>query len=373
MIRGVCQRGRSTYRRFKVKRDGKWTDLYVKLPDPSDPSFATELARIEGKPAPRAKPIDGSIAALIAEYRLILAKQTMAESTRKAWNYYLGLIEEQHGKRLVADLERSHCYKIRDSMIDEPGKSNSYMAKFKALLEFATEREWIKDNPARGIPLFELGEYAPWPPHVLREAIDAASPMLRLSIISGLCSGQRISDCILMQHGWHDGRLMELRSQKTDMPAVIPMHPIWLREIASVRRRAVTLLYDRAGKPFKDTDRLQAQIRRLMRSLGCVVRDKQGNPLDKHGNLVTTEAGNQPEILYSFHGLSKNAICYLTELGLDESTIEAIVGKTPETIRHYAKETRRWMLAEAAADKVIAGRIERLVGKSAGNVGKVYQ
>ena len=108
--------------------------------------------------------------------------------------------------------------------------------------------------------------------------------------------------------------------------------------------------YDRSGKPFRDTDRLQASIRRLMRKLGHVDDDGQA--------------------LYTFHGLSKNAICYLTELGLDEKTIEAIVGKTPETIRHYAKETRRWMLAKAAAKTVIAGRFEGLVGKSRENVGK---
>jgi predicted transcriptional regulator len=71
------------------------------------------------------------------------------------------------------------------------------------------------------------------------------------------------------------------------------------------------------------------------------------------------------QALYTFHGLSKNAICYLTELGLDEATIAAIVGKTPETVRHYAKEARRWMLAERAASTVIAGRIDGLVGKSA--------
>jgi hypothetical protein len=39
-------------------------------------------------------------------------------------------------------------------------------------------------------------------------------------------------------------------------------------------------------------------------------------------------------------------------------------------VRHYAKEARLWMLAERAAETVIAGRIERLVGKSAADGGK---
>lgn len=349
MIAGVCQKGGSTYRRFRVKREGKWGDLYVKLPDPSDPRFAEELAKVNAKPE-RLKPLAGSIAALIAEFRPILAERKMADATRRDWAYYLGLIEKQHGKRIVADLRRSTCYKVRDKMIAEPGKANNYMAKFKTLLEFAAERDWIELNPAAGIPLLKTGEHQPWPKHVLAEVIEAADPILRLAIISGLCSGQRVSDVIKMQHGWHDGRLMHLRSKKTDTPALIPMHPLWLGEIGKVERKAVTLLYDRFGKPFSGPDRIQERIRRLMHKLGHVDNDGQ--------------------LLYTFHGLSKNAICYLTELGLDENTIEAIVGKTPETIRHYAKEARRWMLAERAADTVIAGRIERLVGKNPAPCGK---
>lgn len=350
MIPGVCQKGGATYRRFRVKRDGKWTDLYIKLPDPSDPRFAEELARVNSKPTERAKPLQGTIGALIVEYRPVLAKRELAAATRRDWHYYLQLIEDDHGNRLVADIRRSHCYKIRDKMADEPGKANNYMAKFKALLEFAAERDWIATNPAAKLPMLETGEHQPWPAHVLREALDVAGPMLRLAIISGLCTGQRVSDVIKMQHGWHDGRLMTLRSKKTDTPAVIPVHPLWLEEIGKVEKKAVTILYDRFGKPFTGPDRIQERIRRLMHELGHVDDDGQ--------------------VLYTFHGLSKNAICYLTELGLDESTIEAIVGKTPETIRHYAKEARRWMLAERAAKRVIKGNFGNLVGRKSPHVGK---
>lgn len=346
MIPGVCQKGGSTYRRFRVKKDGKWTDLYIKLPDPESPLFAAALARVNEKGSARQQAERGTISALVAAFRPILAKRRMAASTRAAWHYYLGLIEAQHGKRIVAELERSHCYRIRNGMTSEPGKANNYMAKLKGLLEFAAEEGWIKDNPAAGIPLLETGEHEPWPAHVLADALAVADPMLRLAIVSGLCSGQRVSDVIRMQHNWHDGRLMRLRSKKTDTGANVPMHPLWLAEIGKVERKAVTILYDRAGKPFTGPDRIQERIRRLMHGLGHVDADGQ--------------------LLYTFHGLSKNAICYLTELGLEEATIEAIVGKTPETIRHYAKEARRWMLADRAADQVIAGRFDRLVGNLVG-------
>jgi hypothetical protein len=350
MIPGVCQKNGRTYRRFKVKNaKGKWVDHYVKLPDPTDPTFAERLERANGKVVERTRAPIGTVSALIAELRPVLAKREMASATRSAWGYYLGLIEEQHGKRLVADLERSHCYRIRDGMADEPGKANNYMAKFKALLEFGAERGWIRQNPAAGVPLLEVGEYAPWPKHVLAEALAVASQMDRLIIITGLCSGQRASDAIRIPRKF-DGGMIALRSKKTSTIAAILMHPLWRAEIDKTEAKAVTVLYDRSGRPFASPGTVQARIRRLMKQLGYV--DGEGKPL------------------YSFHGLSKNAICYLTELGLDEGTIGALVGKTPETVRHYAKEARLWMLAERAAETVIAGRIERLVGKSAADGGK---
>jgi integrase len=349
-VTGVCQKGGSTYRRFKIKgADGKWRDQYVKLPDPSDPRFAEELARVNTKQPVRQRAAYGTMAGLVAELRIVLSKRKMADATRADWNYYLGLIEEQHGRRLVAQLERHHCYKIRNGMAETPGKANVYMAKLKGLLEFASEIGWIRDNPAKGIPLFEVGEHSPWPREVLAEALAAAGPMDRLIIITGLCSGQRASDAIRIPRKF-DGGMIQLRSKKTDQPAAIVMHPMWRAEIDRTEAKAVTVLYDHFGRPFTDPKTIQARIRRLMKRLGYV--DERGAPL------------------YSFHGLSKNAICYLTELGLDEGTIGALVGKTAETVRHYAKEARLWMLAERAAGTVIAGRIERLVGKSTASCGK---
>lgn len=340
--RGVVQRGGSTYRRFKVKdAQGKWKDHYVKLPDPLSPLFAEKLAEVNGKAIERAVPGYRTIAALIAEFRPVLKDRRLAPETRRAWHYYLDLIEEQHGKGVVSELKRSRVYKIRDSMGATPGKANAYISKFRALLDFAIDRDWITVNPADGVTRLEGGEYEPWPAEVLEAALNKASPMVRLAIVCGLYSGQRISDLIRMQHGWHDGRIMEVSaSQKTQTYTPIPMAPEWIAEIKKLPRKAVTILYDRSGKPFADTDRLQASLRRLMRDLGFVGDD--GVPL------------------YTFHGLGKNACCYLAEQGLSDTEISAVTGKTPETVRHYAKRARAYMIALGAADRVTAGnRIRR--------------
>lgn len=342
LIPGVCQKKGKTYRRFKVKRDGRWVDHYVSLPDPTDPRFAEELARVNAQPAPRPEPLAGSFKALIREFRPVLANRTMADSTRASWSYYLQLIEDKTGDRLVAQMRKSHVYKLRDGMGDMPGKANACISKLRALLEFAIERDWITNNPAAGIPRLELGEYEPWPAEVLTAVLAEASPMLRLALVTGLCSGQRLSDVIRMQHGWCQGGIMELRHKKAAAFAAVPMHPIWLAEIRKMPRKAITLLYDRSGKPFLDTDRLQASIRRIMHKLGYVDDEEQ--------------------LLYTFHGLGKNACCYLTELGLSDTEISGVTGKTPETVRHYAKRARVLMIAKGAAERVTKGRIPGLGG-----------
>lgn len=336
-IPGVCQKGGLLYFRAKIRMpDGKRRDVYHRLPAETDPRFAEELARLQGKGAERRTAAPGSIGALIAEYRPILAKRPMAEATRRDWRYYLGLIEEEHGHRLVTDLRKAHVYKIRDKMADTPGKANVYLSKFKALIEFACERDWIATNPAQGVPSLELGEHPPWPADVLRAALDVASPMMRLIIITHLCSGQRGSDTIRMRHNWHDGHIMELTQQKTKKHVAIPMHGLWLAEIAKHERKAVTILYDRSGKPFGSTGELQDRCRRLMHQLGQV--DEKG------------------ETRYSLHGLRKNACCYLLELGLSDSDAGGILGMTPETVRHYGKQTRVLMIARRVASTVTKGK-----------------
>jgi DNA-binding CsgD family transcriptional regulator len=61
--------------------------------------------------------------------------------------------------------------------------------------------------------------------------------------------------------------------------------------------------------------------------------------------------------LYSFHGLRKNAACYLAELGLNDSEIGAICAMTPETVRHHTKRARSLTIARSRAEKITQGGV----------------
>lgn len=290
--------------------------------------------------------------------------QKIGASSIRMWGVYLKQFEAAHGDKLVADMRKKHLYELQDNMADMPGKANNYISHMRQLLEFACRRDMIAFNPAHGIPWLKTGEHKQWPDHVIAEVLALANPMLRLAIITALCSAQRISDIIRMRHDWiktaADGSpiMVVPGSLKTDTPAIIGMSQIWRDEIETVKALAkdktvvpLTLLYSSRGQPYADTDTLQSELRAIMRQLGYIER-KNGQPVDRYGKPVV-EGETEPQTLYSMHGLSKNNIGNLLESKLSDVQVAAIVGKTVETVRYYGRQKRDAMIAEEAAATVI--------------------
>lgn len=336
-VKGLCQKdGRLYYRRKVAGRD-----VYLRLPAIDDPRFPEEYAKAARPDSERARPARGSIAALVATYRASSDFTNIASpNTRENRRRYLDMIAEVHGHRTVAGCTAAAIRVMRDAYAEKPGKANNWLATFKVLMQFAALNGWRKDNPAREVKTLEIGEHEPWPAEVLSNALDSATPMLRLAIVTGLCSGARIGDVIRMQHGWHDGQTMQFTASKNKADVAIPMHPLWLAEMAKLPRSSVTILYDRAGKPFSDPKMIQERIRRLMADIGS-----------------PSYRSNGKLRLFSFHGLRKNAACYLAELGLSDTEIGSICGMTPQTVRHYTKRSRALMIARGAADRVTGGDV----------------
>ncbi len=355
-LKGVVDKDGRLYYRRRIRVDGKRKTLLLRLPAADHPDFARAYQDAVAVRATPERPALGTFAALVAEFRAAMPAmrskrgKPLSPATIANYRLYADRIEAEHGKRLVRQMRPAHVYRIRDRMADRPGTANNYLAILRKMLAFACERDWIDRNPAAGVPALPLGEHEPWPARVLEAAMSAATPMTRLAIAVGLCTGQRIGDCIAIQHGHRRGGIIEVAAQgKTGVAAAIPEHPLLTAELARVERRAVTLLYDRFGRPFSDPEPIQSRLRTLM-----------DEPAVRAAINEAVAAGEcEVDVAFTFHGLRKNACCYLLELGLSDAAVGAMLGMSAGMVRHYGKKKRALMVALDAVGLVTGGTIIR--------------
>jgi integrase len=267
------------------------------------------------------------------------------------------MIKAEHGHRMVRQVKPKHVYVMRDKLADTPGKANNWLSVFKGLMKTAERLGMRDDNPARDVSILAIGEHEPWPADLLTVCLAEATPLTRLAIVTGLCSGQRIGDAIRMQYGWITDGIMEFTQQKRRKGKVtkdvaVPMHPFWIDELTKLPRRSVTLLYERTGTPFKTTGAVQERLRALMAK--PAVREVLADLVARESIASGTS--------FSFHGLRKNACCYLLECGLNDSEVGEILGMSPEMVRHYGKRARALMIARGAAERMTGGKIMHFSG-----------
>lgn len=344
---------------FRRKVAGK--DTYIRLPAADSPDFAAEYARLSAPEPERARPASGTIAALIEAHRDSVEFKAKDIKTRIDQARYLDMIADSHGHRTVRGIRPVHVYIMRDAMAETPGKANNWLSVFKGLMKTAIRLDLRTDNPAADVPILAIGEHEPWPADLLNVCLEQATPMTRLAIVTGLCSGQRVGDCIRMQYGWIGAEgIMEFPQQKRRRGGMIkevavPMHPFWIEELAKLPRRSVTLLYERTGAPFKTTGAIQERLRALMAKPAVQ---------DVIADLVARESIAEG-VSFTFHGLRKNSCCYLIECGLNDQQIGEMLGMSPEIVRHYGKRARALMVARGAAERMTGGKIISLPGANA--------
>lgn len=155
-----------------------------------------------------------------------------------------------------------------------------------------------------------------------------------------------------MQYDWISSEIIAFTQEKVRKGGItkdvaVPMHPLLLEELSKIPRKSITLLYERTGAPFKTTAAIQERLRKLM--------DKE--PVRQVLEDLTARETIKEGAAFTFHGLRKNACCYLLETGLNDSEVGSILGMSPEIVRHYGKRTRALMVAQGAAAKVINATI----------------
>jgi hypothetical protein len=116
-------------------------------------AYQTELA---GQPLPRpmigaSRTKVGSIAALVVSYFSSPQFLTLAPATQQTYRLILEKFRAAHGDKPVALLTRQHINVLLSQRVDTPAAANHWLRLVKALMAYAVEEGWRKDDPTRGI------------------------------------------------------------------------------------------------------------------------------------------------------------------------------------------------------------------------------
>lgn len=272
---------------------------------------------------------EGTMNALIAEYRQSADYLGTEPTTKKTYNTYLERVREAFGPDPVASIRRKHILRLRDKYSAKPAACNSIIRLVAKLMAFAVERDWIEHSPATRIKNLPTGEHQPWSDEEVEAFLANATPDLAHVVAIGVYTGQRFGDCIKML--WSDFRDggVYVKQQKTGAELWIPMHPDLAAWMAKIPRNGVTILTDKAGRSWTH-DRFQSRFRTECNRLGMDV---------------------------TFHGLRKTAAVRLAEAGCTNEETKAITGhKSDQVLAHYTKGARQKKLASAAIAKLTENR-----------------
>lgn len=92
-----------------------------------------------------------TLAWLIEEYRRSPAWNALARETRKQFVYQLDRMREKAGEAPIIDIKPASIAAGRDARAAKPSDANKYLKASVALFRFAVDRQWLRDNPAKGI------------------------------------------------------------------------------------------------------------------------------------------------------------------------------------------------------------------------------
>lgn len=262
----------------------------------------------------------------IQDYISTSRYQALSVNTRANYRSVLDEIAEVLGAQPIAAFSRGDIIKIRDKVARRsPTRAVLTVNVLRQVFERACDIDAIERNPARGVRLpegFKSTPHRKWTDQEITLFKERARPHVRRAMMVLLHTGLRCSDALQLKRNVMHGDTIDLTTAKTDTPVVIPIHPDLKQEF--VRRLPVESTFMICGARGQSLGRhgLLAMFRREF--------DRLGVPLDR---LPTT------------HGLRKNAVVAMVEIGAPEQTINAITGQSIPTIRHYAQEYERKKVA----------------------------
>jgi hypothetical protein len=356
--------------RLLPKKDGdKWAWQFVDLSgrahdicDPKSKSFWPEVDAAEKVGRELAAGKRKTFAALITEYKESDAyKLVLGEGSKEGYDIYLEDICVALGGEVVAAFTPVNALAAIDAYKGRPGAARYFRAVLSRLISWGIPRGYSLTNPVENTEkVAGGGTYSPWPDWAFELFFQHARVGLHLPVYSGLYTGQRSVDVFKMKRPKPTAIEMPVVQQKTGVRAHVQIHSEYHQIIEAARPddgKVVTLhegavepppLHLREdGVPWTQAGFETAWQRQMT--------FEAGEDASAEEREIAAAMKRLREHRIVFHGLRKNAVIMLLEVGCTEDEVGAIVGMSPAMVRHYAKEVRRHHLAINAMKKLETG------------------
>jgi hypothetical protein len=304
------------------------------LPAPADcAAFWAAVDKAEDIGRKLASGIRKTFSALVIEFKEHAAyTEDISDATRDQYDRYIEMIKEAWGDDPVDSLEATTIQNVLDKAFkDTPAAGRVFRSTLSRIISWGIPRGYRKDNPVDHTERRDSdGTYSPWTPQAFELFFKHARVDLHLAVYSGLFTGQRKETVLNMLRPKSDAVEIQVYAQKikswiptqihSEYRQIIDAHPV-------DKDNPQVLLHLRAdGKPWTYEGFKTAWGREMEKPELAVMQEKR----------------------WTFHGLRKNAVCMLLEVGCTEDQVGAIVGMTPAMVRHYAKEVSKFRLARSA-------------------------
>ena len=311
--------------------------------EPGTPEFIAEFAAAAAsRKAPRD---DGTVGALVSQYKASTDFTGRRDRTRKDYLRYLGMIEAKFGELPIEALSdpriRGDFKEWRDGMAATPRKADLAWSVLARVFSVAKDRGKISSNPCeRGGRLYSADRTdAVWTDVQIENALATFPERLRWVLMMALWTGQRQGDVLRLPWSAFDGAAINLRQSKTGRRVRIPVGQPLRETLAMIKTRGPVILTSSDNKPWTSDG----------------FRSSWGRAVDTAGIVGVR-----------FNDLRGSAVTRLAEAGCTVPEIAAITGHSLATVetmldRHYLSRSNA--LGESAMRKLEAKATGTKVGK----------
>lgn len=305
---------------------------------PNDPQFVVAYAAAH---AERKKPASGNLFSLIAAFKASTEYTGLADKTRRDYQRYLKLIEEEFGTMPLAVVQdrraRGKFKEWRDGMAANPRKADYAWTVLARVLAVAKDRGLIAVNVCeRGGRLYEADRAEIiWQNAHINAFCAVASPELQFALLMALWTGQRQGTLISIAWSQYDGTHIRLQPNK--------------QRRGKKKKRIIIPV----GAPLKAV----LDARRPDKADGAILRNTFGVAWTGDGFRASwSKAFDRAKLGDAdlhFHDLRGTAVTRLALSGCTTPQIAAITGHSPRDVDEILKAHYLGGQAELADQAIV--------------------